>query len=134
MRRTRLSETRIVKWAKRTKPRLTIRQIVRWADQHREWMGDWPTRSSGPIHGAPGETWGAIQTALQHGLRGLPGRDSLPKVLNRYRGRPAKPGRGRKLLRPLSVPETQYSANAGPPFSGGFISTRTSAVSMTGAS
>jgi hypothetical protein len=112
MRRPKLNETLILKWAKQGESRLTIRQIVEWADQHRKRTGDWPTRTSGPIHKAPGETWGAIQTALQHGLRGLPGGDSLPKVLNRYRGRPAKPGRGRKLLRRLSVPEILKWADA----------------------
>jgi hypothetical protein len=35
---------------------------------------------------APGETWGAIDAALKKGWRGLPGGDSLARLLARERG------------------------------------------------
>jgi len=89
---------------RRTKPRLTIAQIVRWADEHRKRTGDWPTRESGPVRGAPGETWMAVQSALIGGWRGLARGNSLPKLLNRYRGRPITQCRRLKLPRRLSVP------------------------------
>ena len=67
--------------------RLTIRQILAWADAHHRRTGRWPTRHSGPAAAAaPGETWSALDGALNHGSRGLPGGDSLAKVLLRYRG------------------------------------------------
>jgi hypothetical protein len=52
-------------------PRLSIPKILAWADAHHSRTGQWPTRSSGPIHDAPGETWNAITIALREGLRGL---------------------------------------------------------------
>jgi hypothetical protein len=53
-------------------PRFTIRQILRWARAHRRRAGSWPTRSSGDIPEAPGETWSAVNAALMSGCRGLP--------------------------------------------------------------
>jgi hypothetical protein len=35
---------------------------------------------------APGETWVAIDAALAHGHRGLPGGDSVARLLARRRG------------------------------------------------
>jgi hypothetical protein len=67
-------------------PRLTVKQVLAWADAHRQAAGEWPTASSGPIAGAPGETWKGVRTALQLGRRGLPGGSSLAQVLARYRG------------------------------------------------
>jgi hypothetical protein len=67
-------------------PRLTERQILRWADEHRLRTGQWPGQKSGPVPGVPGETWGAIQRSLLTGQRGLPGGDSLARLLSRRRG------------------------------------------------
>jgi hypothetical protein len=67
-------------------PRLSPRKIVAWAEAHRARMGRWPTATSGPITEAPGETWAAVHTALARGTRGLPGRDTLRRLLQR-RGR-----------------------------------------------
>lgn len=68
-------------------PPLTIEQILEWADKHRKRTGQWPCSSSGPVMGAPGETWSAVNNALNHGCRGLPsGEVSLTKLLARYRG------------------------------------------------
>ena len=36
--------------------------------------------------GMPGESWPAINTALQQGLRGMPGGSSLVKLLEKKRG------------------------------------------------
>jgi hypothetical protein len=66
--------------------RLTVRRILRWADQHHARTGQWPCCKPHPIEAAPGENWKAIDTALRLGLRGLPGGSSLPRLLARRRG------------------------------------------------
>lgn len=69
-------------------PDLTIPEILRWADAHHRRTGDWPDpHDANPIPTAPeGTTWTAIHTALVRGIRGLPGGDSLPRLLERHRG------------------------------------------------
>ncbi|MGH7193362.1 MAG: hypothetical protein ACREJM_07470, partial [Candidatus Saccharimonadales bacterium] len=67
-------------------PRLTVRQILAWADAHFERYGMWPIDVSGPIDDALGETWQAMNQALRHGLRGLPASSSLFKLLAKHRG------------------------------------------------
>ena len=52
-------------------PRLTVKKILRWADQHHKRTGAWPRRDSGQVDGVPGETWLIIDLALQKGIRGL---------------------------------------------------------------
>jgi hypothetical protein len=66
-------------------PRLTLRDIRRWARAHRQRSGKWPTVDSGPIPEAPGENWRAINLALYNGHRGLPGDSSLAKLLKQGR-------------------------------------------------
>lgn len=66
-------------------PSLTEAQILAWADAHQERTGQWPKIRSGPVHDAPGETWLGIESALDQGCRGLPGGDSLYKLLKRSR-------------------------------------------------
>jgi hypothetical protein len=68
-----------------TKPTLTVVQILAWADAHKARVGRWPSAASGPVVGAAGETWAAVNTALAEGLRGLPGCDSLARLLRRER-------------------------------------------------
>jgi hypothetical protein len=46
---------------------LTEEEILEWADEHHSQNNDWPSRDSGPIDGAPGETWSAIDAALKMG-------------------------------------------------------------------
>jgi hypothetical protein len=70
-------------------PKLTAEQIVAWADAHRAAHGRWPTNLSGPVLGAPGETWAGIGAALREGLRGLAGGTSLARLLAARR--PTKP-------------------------------------------
>ncbi len=67
-------------------PRLTRRQVLAWADAHHTRTGRWPNEYSGPVRGAPGETWWNLSAALRDGTRGLPGGSSLPRLLTRYRG------------------------------------------------
>src|SRR5262249_39612102 len=67
-------------------PMLTTNSILGWADAHNQRTGRWPTRRSGPVVDAAGETWHAIDLALCRGLRGLPGGRSLPQLLAAHRG------------------------------------------------
>jgi hypothetical protein len=67
-------------------PRLTVKQVLAWADAHRRSTRAWPTSESGAILGAPGETWKAIDHALRLGMRSLPGGSSLSRLLARQRG------------------------------------------------
>lgn len=66
-------------------PRLSIRRILRWVDEHKIRFGSFPT-----IHDkrapSPGESWLAINASLERGSRGLPGGSSLPKLLAEHRG------------------------------------------------
>jgi hypothetical protein len=64
-------------------PALSERQIVAWAKAHHQHMGKWPSENSGPIHGTDGEVWNNVNQALRDGSRGLPGGDTLPKLLAR---------------------------------------------------
>lgn len=65
--------------------RLSARRILAWADQHRKRTGQWPKERGGAIVDAPGETWRNVSAALREGGRGLPGGDSLPRLLERHR-------------------------------------------------
>jgi hypothetical protein len=67
-------------------PRLTIRQILAWADAHRRRAGEWPTGESGPVADAPGETWNGIDLALQRGTRVRRGGVTLAGLLAARRG------------------------------------------------
>lgn len=76
-------------------PKLSIAKILRWSDAYRRRTGRWPSKGSGPIPNAPGETWAKVNSALVDGLRGLPGGESLSRLLARKRpvanrGRPAR--------------------------------------------
>jgi hypothetical protein len=64
---------------------LTVEQILGWADRHRCRTGGWPSRSAGPVLGAPGLTWAALDIALARGFRGLPGGTSLARLLREHR-------------------------------------------------
>jgi hypothetical protein len=75
--------------------RLTVAQILAWADEHRMRTGAWPLLRCGPITGTAGETWAAVDAALRQGHRGLPGGDSLVQLLRRERQAPERRGRPR---------------------------------------
>ena len=83
-----LAEHRNVRNRKNLPP-LRIKDIVVWAKAKYDATGRWPTFLSGPVEGAPGETWGGIHSALYYGTRGLPGGSSLYQVLRRYFNVPA---------------------------------------------
>jgi hypothetical protein len=72
-------------------PPLTTQQILAWAEEHFARTGKRPTRYSGPIPGAPGETWAHVEDALGKGLRGQPGGSSLAKLLALYPDRFSRP-------------------------------------------
>jgi hypothetical protein len=67
-------------------PRLEVWEILVWADNHFDRTGRWPTAKSGAIPEAAGETWSAVDSSLWAGTRGVPGEDSLAKLLARRRG------------------------------------------------
>jgi hypothetical protein len=80
-----LAEKRGVRNPKRLQ-KLTIKQILRWADRHRRRTGAWPHSTSGPIPGTMQETWRKINYALTRGIRGLPEKSSLARLLAEQRG------------------------------------------------
>ena len=55
-------------------PRLTIAQVLAWADLFHARTGRWPNCNSGPVLEAPGEQWAALSTCVAAGHRGLPQR------------------------------------------------------------
>lgn len=69
------------------KPRLTIAQVLTWADEHYRRTGEWPRHTSGSVRGTGDETWGGINDALYRGTRGFRGGSTLARELYRLRGR-----------------------------------------------
>jgi hypothetical protein len=65
-------------------PNLTKRRILAWADAYHKRRGMWPRISSGAIPEAPGDTWEKVDVALRRGMRGLPGRLTLHRLLAQY--------------------------------------------------
>jgi hypothetical protein len=65
-------------------PRLSMDQILTWADAFRQRTGQWPKVLSGAIEEAPGEKWANIDQALAKGLRGLPGGSSLARLIRSH--------------------------------------------------
>jgi hypothetical protein len=88
-------------------PRLSEEQILRWAEEHRQRTGEWPTLQSGSIPHSGGEKWHAIDQALRKGVRGFPGGSSLARLLARHRG-----VRNRKQLPPLTREQVLRWADA----------------------
>ena len=82
-------------------PRVTIKDVLRWADEHRRRTGDWPLTRSGTIECAPYEVWGNIDHALRIGCRGFKGGTSLARLLYKYRGRRSK---GLRIPKPKMSP------------------------------
>lgn len=91
-------------------PPLTEECILTWAQMHCAVTGRWPNQSAGPVHGAPGEVWGNIEQALKRGHRGLPGGDSLARLLARRLG--VRRLACRAALRPLRIEEILTWAEA----------------------
>ena len=59
---------------------LTVDRILASMDEHHRQTGWWPNLRSGAVAGAEGENWGAIDTILRTGGRGLPAGSSLAKL------------------------------------------------------
>jgi hypothetical protein len=75
-------------------PRLTISQVLSWADAHHARHGNLPKLKSGVIPEAPDLTWKSISRALRRGEDGLPGGTTLRALMaehHRTRYRPARP-------------------------------------------
>lgn len=68
------------------RPRLTIKHILGWADDHHARTGKWPTHLAGRVLAEPTETWGGIHAALVNGHRGIRRRSSLAQLLAERRG------------------------------------------------
>jgi hypothetical protein len=68
-------------------PPLSEEQILAWADAWHARTGEWPhTDCSEEVPEAPGENWNNLDQSLRDGSRGLPGGDSLARLLARHRG------------------------------------------------
>jgi hypothetical protein len=78
-------------------PPLTVEQILAWAEAASRQMGRWPTRFSGPVLEAPGETWLGLNIALHKGRRGLPGGWTLFRIVRLYRAFKFEVDFGREL-------------------------------------
>ena len=89
------------------RPPFYVKQILTWADEHHEITGQWPTSKSGRVLGTLEERWDRIDAALVMGLRGLPGGDSLARLLDRFRG-----VRNRKALPPYNIQQILAWADA----------------------
>jgi hypothetical protein len=74
-------------------PPLSENMIAGWASSHHQSQGQWPNENSGPVAAAPGEDWSEINAALRQGHRGLPGGDTLAKLIDPrfFRIRPPLP-------------------------------------------
>jgi hypothetical protein len=73
------------------RPKLSIDQILAWADAHHAACGEWPRVARLPVTAAPGECWKQIDMALRYGRRGLAGGSSLAQLLKEHRGRTRRP-------------------------------------------
>jgi hypothetical protein len=70
----------------RGRPELSISQILAWADFYHERTGKWPqARARQAVYNAVDEKWRNIDNALRIGLRGLPGKTSLARLLAQKR-------------------------------------------------
>jgi len=94
-------------------PPLTQEQILRWADAYHQCTGSWPRRNTGPITDAPGETWMAVEMALNHGIRGLPGGSSLAMLLAEHRDAPHPWGRANLTVEQVLLWADAYMERTG---------------------
>jgi hypothetical protein len=69
---------------KKRRQRLTVAEVLEWADTHHARRGRWPIKCDVTIPGSAGETWSSVAAALFQGRRGLP-RGSLAKLLRNHR-------------------------------------------------
>jgi hypothetical protein len=74
----------------RKRSRLSVDQILSWADAHYAARGEWPRVASGSVVSASGECWQRIDLCLRYGNRGLPGGSSLRRLLDEHRPVPRR--------------------------------------------
>ena len=67
-------------------PALALPQVLAWAEAFFARHGRWPHRKDSSIPESPGETWYAVERALQTGTRGLPCHSSLFVFFKEHRG------------------------------------------------
>ena len=67
------------------RPPLSLERILAWADAHHAATGRWPADLSGSIAGVESENWETINRNLKIGGRGLPGGQSLSRLLAEHR-------------------------------------------------
>jgi hypothetical protein len=65
-------------------PRLQVPKIFKWMESYFKRWKLWPTKRSGLVAEASGDTWSALDYALMAGGRGLEGGLSLAKLRKRY--------------------------------------------------
>jgi len=70
----------------KSKPKLSVEQILEWADAHFKRTGRWPRVNDRALDYAPQEKWKNIDAALRVGIRDLPGGSSLAELLAQHRG------------------------------------------------
>jgi hypothetical protein len=67
-------------------PKFTEDQILRWARAYHRRTKAWPTRDSGSIPEAPGETWSTVASAMHAGDRGMSSKIPLAGLLVKHFG------------------------------------------------
>jgi hypothetical protein len=70
----------------RSKIRLTIEQILEWADAHHAATSQWPRSTTGAVRDCPVLNWKQVNRALSEGRRGMPGGTTLADLLQERRG------------------------------------------------
>jgi hypothetical protein len=88
-------------------PRLTVEQVLAWADAHYAATGEWPSKYTGTVTDAPHESWQKIDNALSNGRRGLPRAGSIARLLSQHRGK-----RHTLALPPLTLAQIRAWAEA----------------------
>ncbi len=68
-------------------PPLTADQIMVWIEEHYRRCGQWPNKKAGAIPDSAGETWCAVNNALERRTRGLAGGWTLFQLCARVRER-----------------------------------------------
>jgi hypothetical protein len=98
---------------RRSQPKLSVAQVLTWADAHRQRTGRWPSAVARPVHEMPGLTWRAVNMALLMGHRGLPGGQSLAQLLGRERGKPSHATKSPLTVRQVLVWARAHHARKG---------------------
>jgi len=90
-----------------SKPELSIKLILAWADAFHERTNRWPGEASGQIPESLDDNWNIVSDALRLGKRGLATGSSLPRLLEQHRG-----VRNIANLPPFTIPQILAWADA----------------------